>query len=59
VRNVGFIVGITAISILEGCANGRTTIFLLQMNEPSRLQLRQALATQGLYPDLPPDIQIF
>jgi hypothetical protein len=46
----GFIVGITAI--------GRTTVFLLQMNEPSRLQLRQALATQGLYPDLPPNLPI-
>jgi HNH endonuclease len=46
----GFIVGITA--------SGRTTIFLLQMNEPSRIQLRQALSTQGLYPDLPPDLQI-
>jgi HNH endonuclease len=28
---------------------GRTTIFLLQMNEVSRLQLRQALVDQGLY----------
>ncbi len=46
----GLIAGITAI--------GRTTIFLLQMNEPSRLQLRQALVTQGLYPDLPPNLQI-
>jgi hypothetical protein len=36
-------VGITAL--------GRTTVFLLQMNETSRLQLRQALAVQGLYPD--------
>ncbi len=44
----GAIVGITA--------TGRTTIFLLQMNETSRLQLRQALAVQGLYPDLPPNI---
>jgi hypothetical protein len=44
----GSIVGITA--------TGRTTIFLLQMNETSRLQLRQALAVQGLYPDLPPNI---
>jgi hypothetical protein len=40
----GYIVGLTAA--------GRTTIFLLRMNEPSRLQLRQALADQGLYPDL-------
>jgi hypothetical protein len=44
----GSIVGITA--------TGRTTIFLLQMNESSRLQLRQALTVQGLYPDLPPNI---
>ena len=34
-------------------AIGRTTLFLLKMNEASRLQLRQALASQGLYPDLP------
>lgn len=43
--NGGAIQGLTAI--------GRTTLFLLKMNEPSRLQLRQALASQGLYPDLP------
>jgi len=41
----GFIQGLTAI--------GRTTLFLLKMNESSRLQLRQALVSQGLYPDLP------
>jgi HNH endonuclease len=46
----GFIVGTTVI--------GRTTIFLLQMNEPSRLQLRQALATQGMYPGLPTNLPI-
>lgn len=46
----GFIQGLTAI--------GRTTIFLLQMNEASRLQLRQALAAQGLYPDLPDNLPI-
>jgi HNH endonuclease len=44
----GFIRGLTAI--------GRTTVFLLQMNETSRLQLRQALVAQGLYPDLPLNI---
>ncbi|HEY9827225.1 MAG TPA: HNH endonuclease signature motif containing protein [Stenomitos sp.] len=43
--NSEFIEGLTAI--------GRTSIFLLKMNEASRLQLRQALASQGLYPDLP------
>jgi HNH endonuclease len=46
----GLIVGITAI--------GQTTIFLLQINETSRLQLRQALVTQRLYPDLPPNLPI-
>jgi hypothetical protein len=46
----GFIVGITAV--------GGTTVFLLQLNETSRLQLRQALVTQGLYPELPPDLSI-
>jgi HNH endonuclease len=43
-------------SILGLTATGRTTIFLLKMNEISRLQLRQALANQGLYPDLPSNI---
>ncbi|MEM9164344.1 MAG: HNH endonuclease [Cyanobacteria bacterium P01_F01_bin.4] len=38
----GYILGLTAI--------GRTTIFLLQLNEPNRLQVRQALAAQGFYP---------
>jgi hypothetical protein len=42
---VGFIQGLTA--------TGRTTVFLLKMNEAGRLQLRQTLASQGLYPDLP------
>jgi 5-methylcytosine-specific restriction endonuclease McrA len=28
-----------------------------QMNETSRLQLRQSLAAQGLYPDLPSNIE--
>ncbi|MBD1917960.1 MULTISPECIES: HNH endonuclease signature motif containing protein [Cyanophyceae] len=40
----GYILGLTAI--------GRTTLFLLKFNEPSRLQLRQTLAAQGLYPGL-------
>jgi HNH endonuclease len=39
----GFILGLTAI--------GRTTIFLLRINEMNRLQLRQALVVQGLYPE--------
>ena len=39
----GYILGLTDI--------GRTTISLLQFNEPNRLQLRQMLASQGLYPD--------
>lgn len=38
----GIILGLTPI--------GRTTIFLLRLNEPSRLQLRQAMAQQGVYP---------
>ena len=33
---------------------GRTTVFLLKMNEATRLQLRQALASEGLYPDFSP-----
>jgi hypothetical protein len=45
----GFILGLTEI--------GRMTVFLLRMNETSRLQLRQSLAAQGLYPDLPPNIE--
>ncbi|MEM9908118.1 MAG: HNH endonuclease signature motif containing protein [Cyanobacteria bacterium P01_D01_bin.44] len=44
-QQAGYILGSTAI--------GRTTVFLLQFNEPSRLQLRQTLAVQGLYPDIP------
>ena len=44
----GFILGLTAI--------GRTTVFLLRMNETMRLQLRQSLAAQGLYPNLPSNI---
>jgi hypothetical protein len=42
----GYIQGLTAV--------GRTTTFLLQMNEISRLQLRQALILQRLYPFKPP-----
>ncbi len=38
----GLILGVTAA--------GRTTAFLLRMNEANRLQLRQALISQGLYP---------
>lgn len=38
------IVGLTAI--------GRTTVLLLQFNESSRLQLRQALVAKNLYPKL-------
>lgn len=38
----GLILGTTAV--------GRTTAFLLRMNEASRLQLRQALTAKGLYP---------
>lgn len=41
----GLIKGVSAV--------GRTTVFLLKMNEVKRLQLRQALASQGLYPNLP------
>jgi hypothetical protein len=44
-QSSGYITGLTA--------TGRTTVSLLKMNEPNRLQLRQALAAQGLYPDLP------
>jgi hypothetical protein len=36
------IVGITA--------TGRATVFLLKLNEPNRLQIRQVLMAQGLYP---------
>lgn len=39
----GIILGLTPV--------GRTTVFLLRLNEPSRLQLRQAMAQQGVYPD--------
>jgi hypothetical protein len=39
-----YIVGLTAI--------GLTTVFLLQMNEFARLQLRQSLIDRGLYPNL-------
>lgn len=38
----GYIVGLTDI--------GRTTIFLLKLNESKRLMIRQALASQNLYP---------
>ncbi|MCU0568070.1 MAG: HNH endonuclease [Oculatellaceae cyanobacterium Prado106] len=39
----GYLTGITAV--------GRTTVCLLKMNEMNRLQLRQALSLQGLYPN--------
>lgn len=45
----GYIQGLAAI--------GRTTVFLLQMNAIERVQLRQALAAQGLYPNYPGNIQ--
>ncbi|MGF1538789.1 MAG: HNH endonuclease, partial [Elainellaceae cyanobacterium] len=45
--------GIDEGSILALTATGRTTVALLKMNDIRRLQLRQALALQGLYPDLP------
>ncbi|QSJ19754.1 HNH endonuclease [Nostoc sp. UHCC 0702] len=38
----GYIVGLTAI--------GRTTIFLLKLNDLTRVQIRQALIMQNLYP---------
>ncbi|BAZ53445.1 hypothetical protein NIES4103_61210 [Nostoc sp. NIES-4103] len=38
----GYIVGLTAI--------GRTTIFLLKLNDLTRVQIRQALIMQKLYP---------
>lgn len=38
----GYIVGLTAI--------GRTTIFLLKLNDLTRVQIRQALIVQNLYP---------
>ena len=31
-------------------ATGRATVFLLKLNEPNRLQIRQVLMAQGLYP---------
>jgi len=40
--NESNIIGLTAI--------GRTTIFLLKLNEPKRLLIRQALTLQQLYP---------
>lgn len=36
--------------ILGKTAIGRTTIFLLKLNEPKRLMIRQALILQKLYP---------
>ncbi|MGB3298576.1 MAG: HNH endonuclease signature motif containing protein [Phormidesmis sp.] len=39
-------------TIIGLSATGRTTVFLLQFNEPSRLQLRQALIAKNLYPKL-------
>ena len=38
----GYIQGLTA--------TGRTTVFLLQINKPSRIQLRRTLTHQNLYP---------
>ncbi|WP_341768593.1 hypothetical protein, partial [Escherichia coli] len=38
----GYIVGITP--------TGRTTVFLLKLNEPTRLQIRRALIAQKIYP---------
>lgn len=38
----GYILGLTSI--------GRTTVFLLRLNEQTRLQVRQALISQELYP---------
>ena len=40
--NEGDIIGLTSI--------GRTTIFLLKLNESKRLLIRQALSLQQLYP---------
>lgn len=37
-----YIIGLTDI--------GRTTTFLLKLNEPKRLMLRQSLISQGIYP---------
>lgn len=36
--------------ILGISSTGRTTIFLLKLNEPTRLQIRQALIAQKIYP---------
>jgi hypothetical protein len=36
-----YLLGVTAV--------GRTTVFLLRLNDPSRLQIRQALIVQELY----------
>lgn len=36
--------------ILGITPTGRTTIFLLKLNEPIRLQIRQALIAQKIYP---------
>lgn len=38
----GYILGLTPV--------GRTTVFLLRLNDPTRLQVRQALISQELYP---------
>jgi len=38
----GYILGLTPV--------GRTTVFLLRLNDPTRLQVRQALIFQELYP---------
>ncbi len=42
----GYILGLTHI--------GRTTVFLLRLNDPTRLPIRQALISQGLYPGITP-----
>jgi hypothetical protein len=43
--NGGRIEGVTAI--------GRTTVFLLKMNDSNRLQMREVLISEGFYPDVP------
>lgn len=36
--------------IIGIATTGRATVFLLKLNEPKRLQIRQVLMAQGLYP---------
>ena len=38
----GYILGLASV--------GRTTVFLLKLNDPTRLQIRQALISEELYP---------